>query len=109
MHVKRQELLSSANRRVRRARRTTGRIVVSALGFGLAYYFDAETGAARRSALWRWLRRAAHDVDSALKSQGGHRLSVSEPVARASDPVVRGLRAGGSVPSVPMTARTAAP
>ena len=85
MHVKRQELLSSANRRVRRARRTTGRIVVSSLGFGLAYSFDTENGGARRSALWRCAQRAAHDVDPALTSQGGHRLSVFRARA-ASDP-----------------------
>ena len=68
MHINRQELLSSATRRARRARRTTGRILVSALGFGVAYYFDTENGDVRRQRLFKSLRRSAHGLDSALTS-----------------------------------------
>ncbi|HVT41720.1 MAG TPA: hypothetical protein VHD39_01965 [Acidimicrobiales bacterium] len=65
MHINRQELLSSANRRARRARRTTGRILVSALGFGVAYYFDTENGEARHQRLLTSLRRFVPRLDSA--------------------------------------------
>ena len=71
MHSKRQELLGSANRRVRRARTTTERIVVSALGFGVAYYFDVENGGARRAKLRQVLRQSARRVDAALASPVG--------------------------------------
>lgn len=70
MHINRQELLSSANRRARRARRTTGRILVSALGFGVAYYFDTENGEVRRQRLFKSLRRSALNVDSASAASG---------------------------------------
>ncbi len=68
MHVNGHRFLSSANRRARRARRTTGRILVSALGFGVAYYLDTENGEVRRQRLFRSLRRSAHRLDSALTS-----------------------------------------
>ncbi len=82
MHMKRQELLSSANRRVRRARRTTGRILVSVLGFGVAYYFDSENGGARREQLQHSLRRAARHIDSALTSEVGDPPAVFNPMLR---------------------------
>ena len=85
MHVNRQELLSSANRRARRVRRTTGRILVSALGFGVAYYFDPENGGVRRKQLQQSLRRHARDIDAALTSE------VGDPPA-VFDPMLRGLR-----------------
>ena len=85
MHTTRQQLLRSATRRARRARRTTGRIVVSALGFGMAYYFDAENGHARRKQLQRWLQRTARSIDSVLTSEVGDPPPVY--------PVWRGLRA----------------
>ena len=53
MHDNGQGLISSAIRQARRVRRTTGRLVVSGLGFGLAYYFDMENGAERREQLRR--------------------------------------------------------
>jgi hypothetical protein len=62
----RQELFSSAFRHARRARRTTGRMAVSALGFGVAYYLDTQNGAARRDQLRRSLRRGAATIDTAL-------------------------------------------
>jgi hypothetical protein len=86
MHMKRQELMSSANRRARRARRTTGRILVSALGFGVAYYFDTENGGIRRKQLQRWLQQTARNVDSVLTSE------VGDPPPSFS-PLWRGLRA----------------
>jgi len=71
MHINRQELISSASRRGRRARRTTGRILVSALGFGVAYYFDPENGALRRKRLHQLLQRVAQRVDAALAPEAG--------------------------------------
>ena len=88
MHMNRQELLSSANRRARRARRTTGRILVSALGFGVAYYFDPENGGARRKQLQQSLRRATGHFDSVSSEVGD-----PPPVF---DPLLRGLRVPGS-------------
>ncbi len=85
MHMNRQELFSSANRRARRARRTTGRILVSALGFGVAYYFDPESGGARRMRLQQSLRRTARTIDSRLTSE------VEDPPP-VFDPMLRGFR-----------------
>jgi hypothetical protein len=79
MHVNRQELFSSAGRRTRRARRTTGRILVSALGFGVAYYFDNENGGARRKQLRHWLRGVARHIDSVFDSEAGDPPPVVYP------------------------------
>lgn len=80
MQINRQELLRSASRRVRRGRRTTGRIVVSALGFGVAYYFDMENGDVRRKRLRQTMQRTLHNVDSALSSDLGDPPPVFQPV-----------------------------
>jgi hypothetical protein len=82
MHTTRLQLLSSATRRARRARRTTGRILVSALGFGMAYYFDTEHGQARRKQLQHWLQRTARSIDSVLTSEVGDPPPVFYPVWR---------------------------
>jgi hypothetical protein len=82
MHDMRQELMSSAIRHVRRARRTTGRLVVSGLGFGLAYYFDSENGAARREQLRRSLRRTALTIDSVWAPETGDPPPVFTPLLR---------------------------
>jgi hypothetical protein len=50
MHEHRQELLRSATRRIQRGRKTTGRIVASALGFSVAYYFDSQRADSAASA-----------------------------------------------------------
>jgi hypothetical protein len=81
--MKRQELLRSANRRVLRARRATGRIVVSALGFGVAYYFDPENGALRRKRLQQRIRRTAGNMDAVRASDVGDAPPVFDPVLRA--------------------------
>ncbi len=94
MHIERHELMRSASRRARRARRTTGRILVSALGFGMAYYFDTENGTARRKQLQQWLQRAVRNVDSVLTSEVGDPPPVFHPM-------MRGLRATDSSPSEP--------
>lgn len=88
MHSNRQELLSSANRRMRRARRSIGRMVVSALGFGVAYYFDTENGALRRKRLHQLLQRTARSIDSVLAPEAG------DPPPTFS-PMLRGLRPEG--------------
>ena len=97
MHINRQELISSANRRARRARRTTGRIVVSALGFGVAYYFDTENGDRRRKRLYGALQRTARSIDSVLAPEAGDPPPVFTPLLRA-------LKPDAEEPSYPATA-----
>jgi hypothetical protein len=82
MHDIGQELMSSAIRHARRVRRTTGRLVVSGLGFGLAYYFDAENGAARREQLRQSLRRVALTIDSVWAPETGDPPAVFTPLLR---------------------------
>ncbi len=84
MHIDRQGIMRSASRRAQRAKKTSGRIVVSAVGFGLAYYFDTENGGARRAQLRDALRRAAGTIDSALS------LQAREPPPTFA-PLLRGL------------------
>ncbi len=83
MHINRQELISSASRRTRRARRTTGRILVSALGFGVAYYFDTENGDRRRKRLHVALQHGVRFIESALDAEAGDPPPILTPVLRA--------------------------
>jgi hypothetical protein len=92
MQTNRQELVRSARRRVHRGRKATGRIVVSALGFAMAYYFDAENGAERRKRLHQMMQHAARDVGARLASD-----AADPPVV--FHPVFRGHRVQGDVPS----------
>ena len=92
MQTNRQELVRSARRRVQRGRKATGRIVVSALGFAMAYYFDAENGAERRKRLHQMVQHAARDVSTRLASD------VADPPV-VFHPVFRGGRVQGDVPS----------
>jgi hypothetical protein len=64
-----EELVSSAGIRARRARRTTGRVLVSALGFAVAYYLDPENGDARRKQLQQVLQRTARHLKSVLSPE----------------------------------------
>ncbi len=86
MHINRQELISSANRRARRARKTSGRILVSALGFGVAYYFDTENGDRRRKRLYGALQHAARSIDSVLAPEAGDPPPMFTPLLRALKP-----------------------
>ena len=86
MQMHRQELLSSANRRIRRGRKTTGRIVVSAFGFAVAYYLDTENGAARRKRLSQFLQRTAHTIESGLAPEVDDPPAVFPPVLRTHRP-----------------------
>ena len=83
MQMNRQELLRSASRRVRRGRKTTGRIVVSALGFGAAYYFDTENGSVRRKRLHQMLQRTVHNIESSMAPHAGDLPPVFPPVLRS--------------------------
>ena len=83
MQMNRKELLRSARRRVRRGRRTTGRIVVSALGFGVAYYFDTENGGLRRKRLHQMVQRTIGDVDAVRAFDMGDAPPVFHPVLHA--------------------------
>ena len=74
--------MSSARRRVQRGRKTTGRIVASALGFAMAYYFDAENGEERRKRLHHVAQRAARDVSARLAPDVGDPPVVFHPVLR---------------------------
>jgi hypothetical protein len=82
MQTNRQELVRSARRRVQRGRKTTGRIVASALGFGMAYYFDAESGGERRKRLHHVVQRAARDLSARLAPDVGDPPVVFHPVVR---------------------------
>jgi hypothetical protein len=83
MHINRQELISSAARRARRARRTSGRILVSALGFGVAYYFDTENGCGRRRRLYGALQGGSRRIGSVLAPGAGDPPPLFTPLVRA--------------------------
>ena len=82
MQTNRQELVHSARRRVQRGRKTTARIVASALGFAMAYYFDAESGAERRKRLQHRVQHVARDVGARLAPDVGDPPVVFHPVLR---------------------------
>jgi hypothetical protein len=82
MHMNRQELMRSANRRLRRGKRTTGRIVVSTLGFGVAYYFDTENGELRRKRLHHMAQRAFRAIDDRSAPDVSDPPPVFHPVLR---------------------------
>ena len=84
---------------MRRGKKTTGRIVVSALGFGVAYYFDTENGARRRKRLHQTVQRAARDISARCwRPKPGTRQPVFHPVLRATEAEGRpcGWRSGAS-------------
>lgn len=83
MQMNRQELFRSASRRVRRGRKTTGRLVVSALGFAAAYSFDGENGSVRRKRLHQMLQRTVHNIGSSMASDAGDPPAVVPPVLRS--------------------------
>ena len=66
MRKHRQEPLLSAIRQIQRGRKTTGRIVASALGFSVAYYFDPESGGLRRKHLQHAVRGFFGEINDAL-------------------------------------------
>ncbi len=76
------ELLRSASGRVRRVKKASGRMVVSALGFGIAYYFDPQNGEPRRRRLMESLETTARRVDRKLASEVGD-PPLLQPVRRA--------------------------
>jgi hypothetical protein len=82
MQTHRQELWRSASRRARRGKRATGRIVVSALGFGMAYYFDAENGGLRRKHLQHSVQRTFSALKVAVAPEPGDAPRVFRPALR---------------------------
>ena len=62
---------------------TTGMIVASALGFAVAYYFDAENGGLRRKRLQRTVDDAARCISSWLAPHAGEPPVVFEPILRS--------------------------
>ena len=89
MHVNRQGLLSSANRRTRRVRKSSARLLALALGFGVAFYLDTENGDARRKQLWYWLRRTSRRLEGVIDSEAGDPPPVFYPA-------LRGMPEGGT-------------
>jgi hypothetical protein len=83
MQTNRHELVRAARRRVHRGRMTTGRIVASAVGFGVAYYFDAENGGHRRKRLHRTVEQAARSVGARLVPHVDESPVVFDPVLRS--------------------------
>ncbi len=77
------ELLHSTGRRVRRVKKASGRMVVSALGFGIAYYFDPQNGEPRRRRLVESLETMARRVDRKLSSGGEDPPPLLYPVRQA--------------------------
>src|ERR1700761_3529606 len=86
MQTNRQELLSSVTRRLRRGKKATGRIVVSALGFALAYYFDPENGELRRKQLHQTVQRAFRTLNEAAVSNAGDPPPVFPSLLRPPRP-----------------------
>jgi hypothetical protein len=82
MQTDRQELVRAAGRRVRRGKRTAGRVVVSALGFAMAYYFDTEHGEERRRHLHQAVRHAVHSLQDARSRDLGDPPPVFHPMLR---------------------------
>jgi hypothetical protein len=82
MQMNRQELVRSASRRMRRGKRTTGRIVVSTLGFGVAYYFDTENGELRRKRLHHMAQQAVRAISERLAPDATDPPAVFHPVLR---------------------------
>lgn len=97
MQMHRQELLRTASRRMRRGKRTTGRIVASALGFAMAYYFDPENGELRRKRLHRTAQGALHAVEGRLAGE----VTDADPPA-----VFHPVQRTGPTASTARTART---
>jgi hypothetical protein len=73
----------SVTRQARHARRTSGRILASALGFGVAYYLDAENGAARRRRVHDYVSRTARDIDGVLTRDFDEPPPVFYPLLRS--------------------------
>ena len=79
MQVSRQEVVRSAGGRIRRGRKTVGRLVVSALGFGVAYYFDTENGSLRRKRLHHAVQQTVLDVRAARAADTEGQRAVLKP------------------------------
>ena len=63
MNFQRRDMFQAASRGARKAKSASGRLLVSALGFALAYYFDSANGSVRRQRLRGQLRAAARGID----------------------------------------------
>jgi hypothetical protein len=83
MQTNRQELARAARRRLQRGRKTTGRIVASAVGFGVAYYFDAENGGLRRKRLHRTVDETARSISVRMVPHVGEPPVVFHPMLRS--------------------------
>jgi hypothetical protein len=85
--------VATAARHIRRTKRSTGRLAVSALGFSAAYFLDAENGAARRRRLQDFMRRTAADLDEVLTPE----LGPLRAIRPGADPASRDYVSTGGV------------
>jgi hypothetical protein len=60
----------AVTRRIRKARRSAGRLLVSGIGFSAAYFLDPDHGATRRAQAVDVLRRARRSRQDAKAKQG---------------------------------------
>ena len=77
--------LESARGHAHRARKSTGRLVVSGLGFSVAYFFDPDHGSTRR--------KQAIEVVNHLRRAAAHARSL-----RTQPSAPTGVDAGGAAP-----------
>ena len=63
MNIEPVEVSQAVARWAQKEKRTSGRVVLFALGFGVAYYFDTTNGPARRRHLHEQLRAAVRKID----------------------------------------------
>jgi len=72
-----------------------GRFVASALGFGMAYYFDSENGARRRKELHRTVHRVIRYANAGMAPDAVDPPPVFHPVLRAHSGQSRSGRPAG--------------
>lgn len=82
MQTHRQEPAGAVIGRIERGKKTTGRIVASALGFAMAYYFDMEKGAERRHQLLLTAQRGFDQIREARAAKVADPAPVPHPGLR---------------------------
>jgi hypothetical protein len=83
----------SARGRAHRARKSTGRLVISGLGFSVAYFFDPDHGSARRKQAMEvvnHVRRArAHAKDRRGQPSAQVNADLGDPPLRSVTTIAR--------------------
>jgi hypothetical protein len=83
----------SARGQAHRARKSVGRLVVSGLGFSVAYFFDPDHGSARRKQAVEWANQV-RAAASHVKSRRGHKAETSTTTTRPEAPSAQGATNG---------------